>query len=100
MIYIRKIFYIVLLTLTPFFLVANDKIAEAASLSSEVIQLIDINKADMKTLAKLKGIGKSKAQAIINYRELNGNFKSLDELLKIKGIGKKVLLENKAMLTI
>jgi competence protein ComEA len=57
---------------------------------------IDINKADAKTIAKeLNGIGLSRAQAIVDYREKNGAFKSLDELRKVKGIGAKTLEQNR-----
>src|SRR5690349_25163382 len=48
---------------------------------------VDINRADAATIAKeLEGIGPSRAQAIVQYCEKNGAFKSADELLKIKGI--------------
>jgi competence protein ComEA len=57
---------------------------------------VDINKADAATIAKeLKGIGLSRAQAIVAYREKNGAFKSADELRKVKGIGAKVLEQNR-----
>ncbi|MET0536203.1 MAG: helix-hairpin-helix domain-containing protein [Steroidobacter sp.] len=58
---------------------------------------VDINTADAATIAKeLQGIGLSKAQAIVAYREKNGSFKSAEELRKIKGIGAKTLERNKA----
>jgi competence protein ComEA len=58
---------------------------------------VDINKADAATIAKeLKGIGISRAHAIVAYREKNGAFKSADELRKVKGIGAKVLEQNRA----
>lgn len=58
---------------------------------------VDINTADAATLAKeLQGIGLSRAQAIVAYREKNGAFRSADELRKIKGIGAKVLERNRA----
>ena len=57
---------------------------------------VDINKADAKTIAKeLNGIGLSRAQAIVSYREKNGAFKSIDELRKVKGIGAKTLEQNR-----
>ena len=57
---------------------------------------VDINKADAATIAKeLKGIGMSRAQAIVAYREKNGAFKSADELTKVKGIGAKVVEQNR-----
>lgn len=58
---------------------------------------VDINKADAATIAKeLDGIGKSRAEAIVAYREKNGAFKSASDLLKVKGIGQKVLEQNRA----
>jgi len=58
---------------------------------------IDINKADAATIAKeLQGIGLSRAQAIVEYREKNGSFKSADDLRKVKGIGAKTLELNRA----
>lgn len=60
---------------------------------------VDVNTADAKTLAReLQGIGMSKAQAIISYREKNGPFKSPDDLAKVKGLGKKLVDQNKSNL--
>jgi len=53
--------------------------------------VVNINTADLKQLIKLPGVGKKKAQAIIDYREANGDFASLEDLAKVKGVGKKML---------
>jgi competence protein ComEA len=52
---------------------------------------IDINKANAEELASLPGIGTKKAIAIVEYRELNGKFVSVEELVNVKGIGPKML---------
>jgi len=57
---------------------------------------ININTASVKELTiGLKGVGKNKAEAIVEYRTKNGSFKAIDDLLKVKGIGKKILRKNK-----
>ncbi len=50
-----------------------------------------INYADQAAIEELNGIGPSKAQAIIQYREENGLFKTAEDLLDISGIGEKTL---------
>ena len=53
---------------------------------------VNVNKADALTIAdSLKGIGDSKAQAIVEYREMHGPYRSVDTLLDVKGIGAKTL---------
>ncbi|ODN31104.1 ComEA family DNA-binding protein [Fervidobacterium thailandense] len=54
-------------------------------------QLLNINTATVSELEKLPGIGPTKAAEIIRYRTENGPFKSVDELLNVKGIGPKTL---------
>ncbi|QAY68414.1 helix-hairpin-helix domain-containing protein [Paenibacillus protaetiae] len=56
---------------------------------------LDINKATAEQLDALKGIGPSKAQAIVADRETNGPFRSVDDLLRVKGIGEKLLADIK-----
>lgn len=58
---------------------------------------VNINKADAETLAlALDGIGMSKAQEIIEYREQNGDFKTVDDLQNVRGIGKATLERNRS----
>ena len=67
-----------------------------AQAPAQAAPLLDLNKADALTLQKeLNGIGKAKAEAIVAYREANGPFASVDELLEIKGIGNALLERNR-----
>ncbi len=57
---------------------------------------VNVNKADAETIAReLQGVGPSKARAIVEYRETNGPFESVNDLLKVQGIGPKVLEDNR-----
>ncbi len=52
---------------------------------------INLNTADEAALESISGIGPAKASAIIKYRDEHGSFKSVDELLNVKGVGPKML---------
>lgn len=52
---------------------------------------VDLNTADAATLEQVKGIGPAKAAAIVDYRQANGPFKSVDELVNVPGIGEKTV---------
>lgn len=68
--------------------------------TAPVASVINLNKADLQTLAQLNGVGEKKAEAIIAYREAKGGFKSVDELLSVKGIGEKLLEKNRSLLSV
>lgn len=58
---------------------------------------VNLNSADAATLAKeLDGIGPAKAAAIVEYRQKNGPFRAPEDLLKVEGIGQKVLDQNRS----
>jgi len=59
---------------------------------------VDINTAGKKELISLNGIGEKKVTTILEYRSTHC-FKSIDELMKVKGIGKKFIEKNKVNLT-
>jgi len=70
------------------------KTASAKS-SSEQVTSINLNKAGAKEIAKaLKGVGMKKAQAIVEYREKHGDFKAVEELASVKGIGVATIAKN------
>ena len=63
-------------------------------------QLVNINTADAVAIAEnLNGIGASKAQAIVEYRNLHGEFRSVDDLVKVKGIGFKLVERNSELIS-
>lgn len=62
--------------------------------------VVNINKATSAQLQSLNGIGPSKAQEIINYRKAHGGFKSVDELVNVKGIGPKTLQDLKSQVSV
>ncbi|BBB14573.1 DNA uptake protein [Candidatus Rickettsiella viridis] len=66
----------------------------------EVTASVNINTADTKTLLELKGVGLKRAQTIISDRERNGPFKSVDDLMRVKGIGKKTVDQNHNKITV
>lgn len=62
---------------------------------------VDINTADAKALATaMTGVGEKRAQRIVEYRAKNGPFKSLDDLTRVKGIGKASVDRNRANLSV
>lgn len=63
-------------------------------------RLVNINQADAALLETLPGIGPSFAKKIVDYREVNGGFTSLEELMAISGIGKSLYLQLKDLVTI
>ena len=66
---------------------------------TETPQQIDINRAPAWLLEALPGIGEAKAQAIIDYRNQNGPFNNINELLKVNGIGEDTLAEIREYIT-
>lgn len=75
--------------------------ASAVVALSEQSERINLNTATAEALQKtLSGIGAAKAEAIVAYRDENGAFTSVDELIEVKGIGKALLDKNRDKLAI
>ncbi len=77
----------------------NQSPDETEQITSSTVT-VNINTAGMEELQSLKGIGATYAQRIIDYRQKNGEFNSAEELLNIKGIGKKRLEAIKPFITL
>jgi comEA protein len=63
--------------------------ASARSKKLTVGESINLNTAGFRELVRLKGVGKATAKRILEYREANGPFDSVDDLTDVRGIGKK-----------
>ena len=61
------------------------------TLSNSKQGTVNINTATLEELQTIKGIGKKKAEAILQYRKEHGAFRTKEDLLQVKGIGKKAL---------
>lgn len=68
--------------------------------NTETNQKVNINTADITTLQTLSGIGESKAEAIIEYREKNGNFQKIEDIKNVSGIGDAVYEKIKDNITV
>jgi competence protein ComEA len=75
-------------------------LALAACFAFPAAAAVNINTATKDELIALSGIGPAKAQAIVDYRKLNGPFKSVDDLKNVKGIGAKRLEKLRADITV
>ena len=69
------------------------------ALSGLALAAVNINTATKEELVSLKGIGEKRAQDIIDYRTKNGNFKSVDELEKVPGIGPGIMKQIRPQVT-
>lgn len=71
-------------------------LALGATFAANAGERVDLNAANAAELATaMVGIGQSKAEAIVEYREENGPFKSVDDLALVKGIGPATIAKNR-----
>ena len=69
------------------------------ALSGAAMAAVNINTATKEELTSIKGIGEKRAQDIIDYRTKNGNFKSVDDLEKVPGIGPGLMKQIRPQVT-
>ena len=81
-------------------LINNDACINDSSSSVKEGPLININTATKEELMTISGIGEAKAEDIIKYRESNGNFKSIDEIKNVSGIGDSLFEKIKDYITV
>ena len=74
--------------------------AKGATSSASSGAPINLNTATVAQLETLPGIGKSTAERILEYRQKNGGFKKVEDLMNVRGIGEKSFLKMKALITV
>ncbi|WP_415230986.1 ComEA family DNA-binding protein [Psychromonas sp.] len=79
---------------------AADKVEESVQMTTQVVEKININTATGEQLAAINGIGVKKAQTIIDYRKMNGNFVDMNDLVNVKGIGEATLKKIQPFITL
>jgi competence protein ComEA len=76
------------------------KSASSAKARATAANPVNLNSASAAQLQTLPGVGASAAQRIVEYRQKNGNFKKIEELMNVKGIGEKSFLKLKPLITV
>lgn len=74
--------------------------SNSSSGNTTVSEKVNINTANLEQLQTLSGVGASKAQAILEYREENGNFTKIEDIMKVSGIGNSVYEKIKDSITV
>jgi competence protein ComEA len=81
-------------------LAAQDAPRRTSPASPAVAAPINLNSASVAQLETLPGIGKSTAERIIEYRQKNGSFKKVEDLMNVRGVGEKSFLKLKPLVTV
>jgi competence protein ComEA len=79
---------------------AASKEGPAAKAAAAPASAVNLNTATATQIATLPGIGPKAAERIIEYRQKNGGFKKIEELMNVKGIGEKSFLKLKPLITV
>lgn len=74
--------------------------AKAAKAVAALAGPVNLNTATAAQLDALPGVGKSTAQRIVDYRQKNGSFKKIEELMNVKGVGEKSFLKLKPLIAV
>ena len=72
----------------------------SAASSASASAPINLNTATVAQLETLPGIGKATAERILEYRQKNGSFKKVEDLMNVRGVGEKSFLKLKPLVTV
>ena len=68
--------------------------------SAAPTQVVNLNSATVPQLEALPGIGRATAERIVEYRQKNGGFKRVEDLMNVRGVGEKSFLKLKPLITV
>ena len=88
------------LVAAPALAVAQSKASGQTSAKPAVTGTININTASATELQRLPGVGAKTAGRVIEYRQKNGPFKKVEELMNVQGIGEKSFLKLRTLVTV
>ena len=97
----RGIVFACMFVLSAVFMLGSTSLQAAEQATASVAAAVNINSADAETMAsQLNGIGQTRAQEIVRYREAYGKFSSVEELAEVKGIEHSTLEKNRHLITL
>lgn len=74
---------------------------QAQEAPGDKMPVVNINTADVEELSSvLQGVGRARAEAIVQYREMYGPFESIEELMDVSGVGEATLARNRQAITL
>ena len=80
--------------------VSAQESARPAAKTAATAGTVNLNTATVAQLETLPGIGKATAERILEYRQKNGGFKKVEDLMNVRGIGEKSFLKMKPLITV
>jgi competence protein ComEA len=79
---------------------AQEGARRTAPAKATAVAPVNLNTASVAQLQTLPGIGKSTAERILEYRQKNGGFKKIEDLMNVRGVGEKSFLKLKPLITV
>jgi len=79
---------------------AQDTVRRSTTSPASVSAPVNLNTASVAQLETLPGVGKATAERILEYRQKNGPFKRIEDLMNVRGVGEKSFLKLKPFITV